>query len=178
MKKFGKICWVITGAGHFMAETCDFLASAGVSADIYFTRAGLEVARRYRQIERVEGLGLRVFRENDFSSSGLVFFAGGHYEALVIAPATSNTIAKCALGIADSLASNFFAQAGKSRVPIFVLPTDAESEIMSVTPSGRRIPIHPRPVDLLRLEEMGRFPGVTVLRSPRELDVLEWPSCP
>jgi flavoprotein len=75
-------------------------------------------------------------------------------------------VAKCALGIADSLASNFFAQAGKSGVPIFVLPTDAEEEITSVTPSGKKISVRPRPIDLARTDELARFPGVTVVKSP------------
>jgi flavoprotein len=88
---------------------------------------------------------------------------------LVIAPATSNTVAKCVLGIADSLASNFFAQAGKSRVPILVLPTDVSPEMTSMTPSGREIGVFPRELDLRRADELAGLPGVTVSRSPGEL---------
>jgi flavoprotein len=169
MSKFGKICWVITGAGHFLADTVDFLIDTGsIYIDVYLTRAGREVAARYREFGRIGSCGHKLFHENDFSSSGLIYFSSGRYDALVIAPATSNTIAKCALGIADSLASNFFAQAGKSLVPIFVLPTDTEGEITSTTPSGRKIDVRPRPIDLLRVEELAKFPGVTILRSPAE----------
>jgi flavoprotein len=163
------ICWVITGAGHFLAETACFLAGAeNISGDLYYTRAGREVAAMYRVTERIGESGFKIFYEDDFSSRGAIYFSGGRYGALVIAPATANTVAKCALGIGDSLASNFFAQAGKSSVPIFVLPTDSEREISSVTPSGGRIEVRPRPVDLARTEELSRFRGVTVLRSPDE----------
>jgi flavoprotein len=162
---------VVTGAGHFLAEACDFLSRAPDAAfDVYFTRAGREVAARYGMADRFASCGHEVFFEGDFSSSASVFFAGGRYGALVIAPATANTVAKCALGVADSLASNFFAQAGKSGVPIFVLPTDAEAEIISKTASGRYITVRPRPVDLARARELASFPGVIVLRAPEELE--------
>ncbi|MDR3281257.1 MAG: flavoprotein [Synergistaceae bacterium] len=173
MSEYSHICWVITGAGHFLRETADFLCGLpDFSVDLYLTRAGVEVAARYGQMERMEARGFKVFRENDYSSSGLIYFSSGRHDALVIAPATSNTVAKCALGIADSLASNFFAQAGKSGVPIFVLPTDTEGDITSITPSGKKIQIRPRMADLDRVRELSRFPGVTVLRSPEEFGVL------
>jgi flavoprotein len=162
-----KICWVITGAGHFLSETADFLAKAPVApVDLYFTRAGAEVSARYGVAERLGALGFSVRRESDFSSRDSIYFSSGRYGALVIAPATANTVAKCALGIADSLASNFFAQAGKSRIPIFILPTDGEERIVSVTPSGAKIDVRPRPVDFARIRELSGFPLVTVLASP------------
>ena len=172
-----RICWVITGAGHFLAETADFLSALGntcnsrnIEVDLFFTRAGVEVTERYNKTRIFETCGFTLCRENDFSSGGVIYFAGGRYDALALAPATANTVAKCALGIADSLASSFFAQAGKSGVPIFVLPTDGEGNIVSVTPSGNRIDVRPRPVDHMRLEELSRFPGVTILRSPDEYE--------
>jgi len=172
-----KICWVITGAGHFLAETADFLSGfrnnrryRDVTADLFFTRAAVEVSAKYGKTPIFEACGFSICSENDFSSGGVIYFASGRYDALVIAPATANTVAKCALGIADSLASNFFAQGGKSGVPIFVLPTDGDENIVSVTPSGRRIELRPRPIDLTRLGELSRFPGVTVLSSPYEYE--------
>jgi flavoprotein len=42
----------------------------------------------------------------------------------------------------------------------------------SVTPSGRRIKVRPRAIDLKYAEELERFPGVTSARSPEELDRL------
>ena len=167
---FEKICWVVTGAGHFLDETADTLASLRDGRiDLYFTRAGAEVAAKYGLLKKLEACAGHTFRENDYSSGGAIYFAGGRYDALVIAPATANTVAKCALGVADSLASNFFAQAGKSGTPIIILPTDAETEIESTTISGRKIKIRPRPIDLQRTEELSRFPGVTAVTSPDAL---------
>ncbi|MDR3164585.1 MAG: flavoprotein [Synergistaceae bacterium] len=167
---FKKICWVATGAGHFLDETADVLASLrSVRVDLYFTRAGAEVAAKYGLFKKLEACVENTFRENDFSSGSAIYFAGGRYDALVIAPATANTVAKCVLGVADSLASNFFAQAGKSGVPIIILPTDAKPEMESTTISGRKIKIRPRPIDLQRTEELSRFPGVTTVLSPESL---------
>jgi flavoprotein len=163
-----KICWVVTGAGHFLREVADMLPPPEI-ADVYLTRAAAEVVSRYRVLGAIERGGRKVVREADHSSSAIILFSMGRYDALVVAPATSNTVAKCALGIADSLASTFFAQAGKSRVPVIVLPTDAEGEVVSVTPSGKSIRVAPRPVDILHAEELARFPGVSVARSPDEL---------
>jgi flavoprotein len=151
-----------------LAETAGFLAcEKDISGDLYFTRAGREVAAMYHVTECLASSGFKIFYEDDFSSRGLIYFFGG-YDVLVIAPATANTVAKCVLGIGDSLAANFFAQAGKGSVPILVLPTDSEPDIVSVTPSGKRIKVRPRPLDLARTEELTRFPGVTVMRSPEE----------
>ncbi|MDR0765041.1 MAG: flavoprotein [Synergistaceae bacterium] len=167
---FEKICWVVTGAGHFLGETADMLASPrSARVDLYFTRAGAEVAVKYGLFKRLEACAENTYRENDFSSGSAVYFAGGRYDALVIAPATANTVAKCVLGVADSLASNFFAQAGKSGVPIIILPTDAKTEIESSTVSGKRITLRPRPIDLQRMDELSRFPGVTAVSSPKSL---------
>lgn len=172
MQSSSKICWVFTGAGHFLRETVAMLPSFG-SVDIFLTRAAREVAARYRvlpQIEHAAGGPEKVHFENDYSASPIVYFSSGKYGALVIAPATANTVAKCVLGIADSLASNFFAQAGKSRVPIFVLPTDVAPDMTSVTPTGRLIEVAPRPIDLHYTDTLESFPGISVSRSPGELE--------
>lgn len=170
----GRVCWVVTGAGHFLRETAEFLEqhARSLSADIFFTRAAREVAERYALRERLERSAERFFQESGYSASQSIFFSSRLYRLLVIAPATSNTVAKCAMGIADSLASTFFAQAGKSGVPTLILPSDAEREIVSVTPSGRKISVVPRPIDLHWAEELkdaDKFPGVFVEPSISDL---------
>jgi len=169
-----RVCWVVTGAGHFLREAAEILESLprACTVDLFFTRAAREVAACYGLRERLERAAEQSYYEGDYSAGHSIYFSSGRYRTLVIAPATANTTAKCALGIADSLASNFFAQAGKSGVPIIILPTDAESEILSVTPSGKTISVTPRPVDLLRTAELSdarAFPGVSVALSAKSL---------
>jgi flavoprotein len=165
----GAICWVVTGAGHFLRESVKLMSHFD-SVDVFMTRAAAEVAVRYRVTAAIESAARLVSMEKDYSSAPLIRFSGGKYSVLVIAPATANTVAKCSLGIADSLASNFFAQAGKSGTPIVVLPTDVAAEASSVTPSGKIIKIRPRPVDLRHTDALSEFPGVTLARSEDDLE--------
>ena len=79
-----RICWVITGAGHFLAETADFLSGlrntnspGDVAIDLFFTRAAAEVIVRYGKRSIFEACGFAIHRENEYSSGGVIYFAGG-----------------------------------------------------------------------------------------------------
>ena len=53
------------------------------------------------------------------------------YHTVVVAPATSNTVAKCAFGISDTLPTNMFAQAGKLGIPGIVFACDTEPVVVT-----------------------------------------------
>jgi flavoprotein len=139
------------------------------AVDAFLSRAALEVVGMYGLRKRLEEAALSVTVESGYSFPVTSKFSVGKYDALVIAPATGNTVAKCVTGIADSLVSCMFAQAGKSRVPIFVLPTDVSGEIVSAAPNGNAVIVYPRPVDLDLTRKLSRMDGVTALSSPDEL---------
>jgi dihydromethanopterin reductase (acceptor) len=130
-----KIAWVITGAGHFLKECFEIVGELNGRAVLFFSKAGLEVTKMYGLNDFLAKRNIHVINDEKASSPSCGAFAARRYEVLVIAPATSNTIAKCALGIADSLPTNLFAQAGKSQIPILVLPSDTAPKIDSVIPS-------------------------------------------
>lgn len=161
-----RIAWCLTGAGHWLEEVLD-LALARKGVDFFLSRAAEEVLRMYRLEGRLREHP--VFRDRMASSPLSGRFAQQVYEALIVAPATSNSVAKFALGISDSLVSTFFAQAGKSEIPIAVLPTDTEASMISRDPAGRSVRVRPRPIDLQAVERLSAMDGVTVLRSPRDL---------
>jgi dihydromethanopterin reductase (acceptor) len=163
-----RVAWAVTGAGHFLAE-CASLLSRYQPVDVYLSRAAEEVVRMYHLQECLQGEGLRVRRETLASSPSVAGFARGAYRLLVIAPATSNSVAKFVCGISDSLVSNLFAQAGKSRVPIVVLPTDLAPEMDSRGPHGDLIRVYPRPIDLENTDRLRAMPGVTVVNSVEEM---------
>jgi len=96
-------------------------------------------------------------------------FARGVYSVLIIAPATSNSVAKFVYGISDSLITNIFARTGKSQVPIVVLPTDLAPEMDSRGPKGNVVKVYPRPVDLENVAKLRQFSGVTVVKDVEEL---------
>lgn len=162
----GPIAWCITGAGHWLSQSLD-VALARDDIDFYLSRAAEEVLAYYRFEERLTGRPL--FRDRQASSPQSGRLTKGVYGGLVVAPATSNSVAKFVLGLSDSLVTTLFAQAGKSGLPILVLPTDTEPVMESIDPAGQAVAVHPRPLDLANVERLGALPGVTVVTSPEAL---------
>lgn len=157
-----KIAWGITGAGHFLRESLD-IAAALPDVAFFASEAGVEVLKVY-------GVAPPAAPLIDKSASTLACraFAAGKYGLLVIAPATSNSVAKFVHGISDTMITTLFAQAGKSRVPIIVLPTDVE-EVIDTMGATKPMRIYSRPVDLENVEKLKLFPNVTVAATPAEL---------
>ena len=163
-----RIAWAITGAGHLLAECAERLLCYD-RVDVFLSHAAEEVTRMYHLQEHLQRPGVRIRRETLASSPAVAGFANGVFRVLVVAPATSNSVAKFVYGISDSLVSNLFAQAGKSRVPIIVLPTDVAPEVDSPGPRGDLIKVYPRPIDLENTDKLRRFPGVTVVADMAEM---------
>lgn len=162
------IAWGITGAGHFL-QACIELISELDQVDVFLSRAGEEVLRMYHleaDLHRIPGV---VMRENLSSAPVVGRFSRSRYQVLVVAPATSNSVAKMIHGISDSLITNLFAQAGKNRVPAVVLPTDLAPEMDTPTPRGKIIKVYPRAVDLAHTDRLRAMPGVTVVQNVQEL---------
>jgi dihydromethanopterin reductase (acceptor) len=168
MMKEQRIAWAITGAGHLLAECADRLLCYE-RVDVFLSRAAEEVTRMYHLQDRLQRPGVRIRRETMASSPAVAGFANGIYHVLVVAPATSNSVAKFVYGISDSLVSNLFAQAGKSHVPIIVLPTDVAPEVDSPGPHGDLIKVYPRPIDLENTAKLRAFPGVTAVDNMEEM---------
>jgi flavoprotein len=137
--------------------------------DLFLSRAGEEILAMYEI--RIEDLRqqFRIFRDNTASSAPVGLFYHGHYHSVVIAPATSNTVAKCVLGISDSLPTNIFAQAGKCRLPAIVFACDSAPEMDTESPSDW-VTTWPRPVDLEHTRRLAEFPMVQVVESPAALE--------
>ncbi len=168
------VAWAITGAGHFLAECIALIEGLRARADIdvYLSRAAAEVVPMYGLEARLREACRATIRETGHSFPVAGRFSVGAYGALVVAPATGNTVSKFVMGIADTLVSSLFAQAGKSRVPICVLPTDVAEEVLSPAPNGQLVRVFPRSLDLRQTEELEGMEGVALVRSPEALR--EW----
>jgi len=164
-----RIAWAITGAGHTLEE-CIETALNFERVDIFLSRAAEEVVRMYHLDARISVPKVRIYEETKPSSPQVVRLFAGEYRVLVVAPATANSVAKFVYGIADSLVTNLFAQAGKSRVPVIVFPTDLAPEMESVGPKREKIRVYPRPVDLENTQKLKAFPGVKVVNNRQELE--------
>jgi flavoprotein len=107
---------------------------------------------------------LRVFRDTTASAAPVGLFYEGVYHTLVVAPATSNTVAKFVAGISDTLATNVFAQAGKCRVPVIVFACDTAPELETKAPGGV-VKVWPRRIDLENVERLKQFERTSVVES-------------
>ncbi len=145
--------------------------------DVFVSKAAGEVISMYKQkLELPEGA--RVFKDTTASAVPVGNFYYGVYHSLIVAPATSNTVAKCVAGISDNLATNVFAQAGKCRVPTIVFACDNAPEMDTEAPKGM-VKVYPRRIDLANTETLKSFEETTVVESVVELEAavearLEW----
>jgi len=163
-----RIAWAITGAGHALEDCVDLILKVGI-VDVFLSRAAEEVLAIYRLDSRLNAPSMRIYRETKASAPLVGRLFNGVYRALVIAPATSNSVAKFAHGISDTLVTNLFAQAGKSHIPIIVYPTDTIPEMESLGPHREPLKVYPRSIDLENTAQLEKFEGVTVVKSAEAL---------
>ncbi len=159
--------WALTGSGHFFKE-CLALIHGLDEVDLFVTKAAAEVVRMYKQ-DLILPKSARIFRDTAASAPPVGNFYYGIYHTLVVAPATSNTVAKCVYGISDNLATNVFAQAGKCRVLSIVFACDTAPELETEAPKGM-VKVFPRRIDLENTERLRSFEGTRVVDTLAELE--------
>lgn len=164
----GRFAWAVTGSGHLLDESLA-LASRLPGVDLFLSAAAEEVLPMYGH--RLESLRerFRVFRDRTASSVPVGTLYSEHYHTLVIAPATSNTVAKCALGISDSLPTNMFAQAGKLGIPGIVFACDTEPVVVTRAPHDW-VTLRPRAIEFENVERLRRIDFCRVASSLEELE--------
>jgi dihydromethanopterin reductase (acceptor) len=151
--------WVLTGSGHFFKESIELIRQLE-DVDLFVSKAADEVLRMYKQTLSLPK-SARIYRDTTASAAPVGRFYYGFYHTLVVAPATSNTVAKCVFGISDTLATNVFAQAGKCRVPIIVFACDTAPELETEAPKGM-VKVFPRRIDLENTQRLKAFEATTV----------------
>ena len=158
-----RLAWAITGSGHYIEECVEFLLTLD-NVDLYVSQAGEEVLKMYGVSLNELRDKMPVYRDKTASCPPVGLFYKGYYHTFVLAPATSNTIAKCVLGIADSLVTNLYSQAGKCRIPSIVYPCDIAPEMETTAPSGK-VMVYPRKIDLDGTAKLREFAYTDVVES-------------
>ncbi len=159
--------WALTGSGHFFKE-CLAIMRTLPNLDVFVSKAAAEVLRMYKQEMKLPE-DTRIFKDTTASAAPVGNFYYGVYHTLIVAPATSNTVAKCVYGISDNLATNVFAQAGKCRVPTIVFACDTAPELDTEAPKGM-VKVYPRRIDLENTDKLKSFDDTTVAESLAELE--------
>ncbi len=158
-----RLAWALTGSGHFFTESIEMMRHIP-ALDVFVSKAGAEVIRMYKEDMSKLPKSVRIFKDTTASAAPVGMFYHGVYHTLVLAPATSNTIAKCVYGISDNLATNVFAQAGKCRVPSIVFACDTAPELETMAPDGM-VKVYPRRIDLENVEKLKDFEATQVVES-------------
>ena len=139
--------------------------------DVFLSKAAAEIITQYGFQARLNATNHRVYQDKTASSVPVELFYQGKYHTLVVAPATSNTIAKMAYGFSDSLVTNLYAQAGKTRVPSIVFACDTGPELESEAPRDNLVKVYPRQIDLANVEKLAEFEATKVVADIAALSV-------
>lgn len=172
-----KIAWGITGAGDRIEECLDFMERLAkkhqgkLEVVAYVSKSGVVVLKHYRLLDRLRS-NFKVYVER---SANVPFLAGqlqrGEYKFLLILPATANTVAKLAVGIADTLLTNAAASAIKAFVPVYVFPTDREEGLIKTKlPSGKELVLKIRKKDAENVRRLRSMEGFHVLNDLEEVE--------
>ena len=164
----GRFAWALTGSGHMLEESLA-LAARLPRVDLFLSAAAEEVLPRYGIALESLRERFRVFRDKTASAVPVGALYEAHYHTLVVAPATSNTVAKCALGISDTLPTNMFAQAGKLGIAGLVFACDTQPVVVTRAPHDW-VTLRPRRIELDNVERLRAIDHCRVLCSLAELE--------
>jgi archaeoflavoprotein AfpA len=173
-----RIAWAITGAGDYLIESMSAMGNVrrdlGAEVTVLLSRDGKLVVQWYRLWDDLRTSFDKVRVEK---GPNVPFVAGplqlGHYAFLFVSPATGNTAAKIAYGIADSLITNCVAQTIKGGTPVYIYPVDQKpGNLVTIGPKGEQITITTRQIDLENTERLREMEGITVLNHPAEIEAL------
>jgi dihydromethanopterin reductase (acceptor) len=163
-----RLAWALTGSGHDFVECLELMRGLG-EMDVFLSKAAAEVIFMYTKDRMPFPPEIRLIRDTSASAAPVGRFYHGWYHTLVVAPATSNTVAKCVAGISDTLVTNVFAQAGKCRVPIVVYACDTKPVHDTMAPDGL-VRLWPRRIDLENTERLRCFELTTVVEDMAGLE--------
>ena len=163
-----RLAWCITGSGHFLEESLA-IAARLPAVDLFLSAAAEEVLPIYKLHIDALRPRFRVFRDKTASGVPVGMLYDDIYHTVVVAPATSNTVAKCAFGISDTLPTNMFAQAGKLGIPGIVFACDTEPVVVTKSPHDW-VTLRPRRIELDNVERLRGIDFCRVVCSPAELE--------
>lgn len=172
-----KIAWGITGSGDRIVETVAVMKEMQqhyndlLDIRVFVSKAGDQVIKYYKLFNDLEKHFDKVWVEINANSP---FLAGQlqvkRYEFLLLAPATSNTVAKIALGLADSLLSNAAIMAQKAFVTTYIMPCDYKEGIITTKlPDGSDMKLRIRKEDAENVQKLRSMEDIFVIETPKEI---------
>ena len=172
-----KVAWGITGAGDKIAEFVDTMTAIKkeyedtVEMQVFLSKAAEIVLKYYKLEDALKGNFQKVSVEINSNAPFLAAWMQTHkYEFLLIAPATSNTVAKIANSIGDTMLTNAAIMSLKAFVPVYIVPTDyKEGVVYTKLPNGNEMKLRVRKEEVDQVKKLERMEGVHVLENHQRI---------
>ncbi|MBT0159814.1 archaeoflavoprotein AfpA [Candidatus Bathyarchaeota archaeon A05DMB-2] len=172
-----KVAWGISGAGDKIAEFLEVMKDikkeyeGTVEIHVFLSKAAETVLKFYRLENELKQNFSKIQVEVNSNSPFLAaWMQMRKYEFLLIAPGTSNTVAKIALGIGDSMLTNAASMSLKAFVPVYIVPTDYEEKtVYTKLPNGKEMKLRIRKEDAENVRRLERMDDVHVLENPQKI---------
>jgi len=176
-KKKRKIAWGITGAGDKIAEFIAVMKELQneyldvIDIHVFLSKAAEQVLKYYKLEKDLKESFKKVRTEINSNAPFLAAWVQVRkYELLLIAPATSNTVAKIANGIGDTMLTNSAIMSLKAFVPVHVVPTDFEEGIVSTKlPNGKEMKLRVRKEEVDQVKVLRQMEDMHILEGPQEI---------
>jgi len=173
-----KVAWGITGAGDKIVETLEIMKKIKeqyqdqVEIEVYVSKSGDQVIKYYGISNELETHFDNIWVEINANSP---FLAGNiqlnKYEFFLIAPASSNTVAKIAVRMGDTLISNAAIMGQKADVPIYILPADYEEGVtITKLPDGNDLKITIRKEDIEHVQKLAKMDNTSTIKTPEDIN--------
>jgi flavoprotein len=94
----------------------------------------------------------------------------GKFEFLLIAPATSSTVAKLVNGIGDTMLTNAAIMSLKAFRPVYIAPTDYEEGVMyTKLPNGKDMKIRVRREEAEQVKKLESMEDIHIIKGPQKI---------
>jgi archaeoflavoprotein AfpA len=172
-----KIAWGITGAGDKIAEFLDVMRQIQeeyedtVEIHVFLSKAA-EIVLKFYNLETTLRQNFQKIQVELNSNAPFLaaWMQTRKYEFLLIAPASSNTVAKIANGIGDTMLTNAAIMSLKAFVPVYVAPTDYEQGIVyTKLPNGKDMKLRVRREEVEQVKKLELMEDVHVLKDPQKI---------
>jgi archaeoflavoprotein AfpA len=175
-----KVAWGITGAGDKIAEYLDVMEQIRrqyaevLDIHVFVSKAGDTVLKFYNLETRLKQAFEKVHVEINANAPFLAaWLQMGKYAFLLVAPATSNTVAKIANGIGDTMLTNAAIMGLKAFKSVYVAPTDfKEGECVTKLPSGKELKLRVRKEEVAQVNKLRTMDDMHILESPQDIIAL------
>ena len=172
-----KVAWGITGAGDKIAEIVEVMkdlkkqSEDKVEIDVFISKAADTMLKFYRLEDEIKNNFPKVMVEVNANSPFLAaWLQSGKYEFLLIAPCSSNSVAKIANSISDTMLTNAAIMSLKAFRPVYILPTDYRENVVStILPSGKEMKLRVRKEEADQVRKLEAMEDMHVFESPQKI---------